>query len=62
MRGDEHRKHATRMHRKQRGGFYGQRPQPYATDTYWVAGEEEAPRVMTAEDIERKRTEDDKAV
>jgi hypothetical protein len=50
------------MHRKQRGGFYGQRPQSYATDTYWVAGEEEAPRVMTAEDIERKRTEDDKAV
>ena len=60
------RKRATRAARarahKQRGGFYGQRPQPYATDTYWVAGEEEAPRVMTAEDIEQKRTEDDKGV
>jgi hypothetical protein len=59
MRGDEHRKRATRG---QRGGYYGQRPQPYATDTYWVAGEEEAPRLMTAEEIQQKRTEDDKGV
>jgi hypothetical protein len=29
--------------------------------SYWVAGEEEAPRMMTAEEIEEKRTEDDKA-
>jgi hypothetical protein len=53
------RKRATRG---QRGGFYAQRPKPYATDMYWVAGEEEAPRMMTAEEIEKKHTEDDKGV
>jgi hypothetical protein len=55
------RKRMTRV-QKQRGGYYGARPQPYALDSYWVAGEEEAPRIMTAEEIQQKRMEDDKGV
>lgn len=45
---------------RQRGGFFAYRPANYALSSYWVAGEEEAPRLMTAKQIEEKRTEDDK--
>lgn len=47
---------------KQRGGSLAYRPPSWATASYWVAGEDEAPRIMTAEEIEEKRTEDDKGV
>ncbi len=58
------RKRATRATRgqKQRGGSLAYRLPSWATGSYWVAGEEEAPRIMTAEEIEEKRTEDDKGV
>ena len=58
--GHEYRR-ASRLARKQRGGYYAYRPPSWALGSYWVAGEEEAPRMMTAEEIEEKRTEDDKA-
>ncbi len=54
------RRRATRG-QKQRGGYYAYKPPSWALGSYWVAGEEEAPRMMTAEEIKEKRTEDDKA-
>jgi hypothetical protein len=60
-RGNEHRR-ASRLTRRQRGGYYAYKLPPWALGSYSVAGEDEAPRMMTAEEIEEQRTEDDKGI